>query len=159
MEEFATTYVPKRRRDQQPHEPTTAEQQKAWLAEHHSPRDVAERFKVSDTTVHRWATTGRLTGDRHPTRGWLRFTCEEVERLSAERREWISYATAANLIGVSPSTIRSLIHSGALIQRTVARQQPSISRQSAQEHAARTRAENEHRAASHVMRLAAMGPR
>ncbi|QIX26996.1 hypothetical protein ncot_10620 [Nocardioides sp. JQ2195] len=89
---------------------------------------MVELIGVSTTTVQRWVTTGRLTVDKHPSYGWIRFTQDEIDRLAAERRQRISYATAAKLIGVSTSTIRTFVRGSEVAHRTAPQQQPSISR-------------------------------
>ncbi|QIX27003.1 helix-turn-helix domain-containing protein [Nocardioides sp. JQ2195] len=158
MEEFAASYVPKGKRTQQRYRLTATEQSRRWIAGHHSPRDVAELFAVSETTVQRWVATGRLSAERHPTRGWIRFTYDDVDCLADERREWISYATAAELIGISAGTVRALVLKGELEHRTASQQQPSISRRSAQECKSKRQVEKDARAAKRAAKTAASSP-
>lgn len=47
---------------------------------------IATELKVDRTTVHYWATTGKLTPER-TVNGTRLFTREEVDRFTAERNQ------------------------------------------------------------------------
>lgn len=57
--------------------------------------------------------------------------------------EWISYAAASKILGVSPGTIRQLVINGDLVHRDTARQLPSIGRHSVLQLAATRRKQAE----------------
>lgn len=96
---------------------------------HLSSRDAAEIADVSQSHIPWLIAGGHLVAVRDRGRWWVRE--DSVKRLASERRDWISYAGAARLIGSSTSVVQQAIRAGELRQRSVSRALPSISRSSA----------------------------
>ena len=105
--------------------------------------DAAAQLGVSQSHVSYLIATRRLDGVRDGQRWWLPHS--SVEALQRDRHAWVSFASAAHVIGCATSTVHLAVQAGQIEQRAVPRSLPSLSRASVLEFAQRRHEEQQRR--------------
>lgn len=101
---------------------TTDVQAADWIL----TRDAAACLGVSTSTVDRLRRGGQLEAEQLGHQWWV--GRDSLEAVAAERRRWLSHVSAAQLVGISPSTLSKAVARGEMRPRHVDRALPSLSR-------------------------------
>lgn len=95
---------------------------------------AASIIGVSTASIDRWVHIGLLSRRLDGRRTLVRR--DEIEAIAADRRRWISIATAALIARCSAHTIKSAVRDGHIVTRHKAhRRQPSLDRKSVEQFA------------------------
>lgn len=118
--------------------------------------DAAERLGLSVSTVQRLRRAGGLDAQKLGPEWWI--SEPSVTRVAADRRTWVSHATAAALTGIPTSTLTAPVGRGELHPRSVHRSLPSLDRDEVLTWAEERRRRKRRAETKRLERLASVGP-